>query len=75
MKRVFVTLPMLLPRLSDKAAAQLLDILAMLHESVRHHYGPQAERWQRRQCPQHRPHASPPRDAETSVPLLDDEPF
>ena len=70
MKRVFVTVPMMLPHLSDKAAAQLLDILTMLHESVRHHYGPQAERWQRRQCRRPSPHRADP-----SVPLLDDEPF
>lgn len=71
MKRVFVTLPMMLPRLSDKAAAQLLDILVMLHDSVRHHYGPQAERWQRQQC--RRPAPTPRSDPPAS--LLDDEPF
>ena len=50
MKRVFGTIPMLWPRLSDKAAAQLLDVLSQLFDSVQHHYGPQAWRWQRQQC-------------------------
>jgi hypothetical protein len=66
MKRVFVTVPMDWPRLSDKAAAQLLDILSQLFDSVQHHYGPQAWRWQRQQ-------ATPP--AQNSSPPLDDDPF
>jgi hypothetical protein len=71
-KRDFVTLPMMLPRLSDKAAAQLLDILAMLHESVQHHYAAQVHRWHRQQCSRHRP---PPRDRQTALPLPDEPPF
>jgi hypothetical protein len=49
MKRSTVLMPMLLPRISDQAAAQLLDILERLLECVRHHYAPQIERLQRRQ--------------------------
>jgi hypothetical protein len=33
-KRLFVTVPMMLPRLSDRAAAQLLEILDLLHGSM-----------------------------------------
>lgn len=70
MKRAFVTMPMLLPRMSDRAAAQLLDVLALLHACMLHHYGPQAQRWHDRQ----RQRASPAaRNAR--LPLLDDEPF
>jgi hypothetical protein len=69
-KRVFVTMPMLLPRLSDKAAAQLLDILALLHEGMQHHYGPQAQRWQHRQR-----RLQPPSLTRASPRLPDDPPF
>jgi hypothetical protein len=71
-KRVFVTVPMEWPRLSDKAAAQLLDILSQLFDSVQHHYGPQAWRWQRQQCRRRTP-ATPP--AQNSSPPLGDDPF
>jgi hypothetical protein len=71
MKRVFVTVPMDLPRLSDKAAAQLLDILSQLFDSVQHHYGPQAWRWQRQQCRRHT--ATPP--AQNSSPPQGEEEF
>lgn len=70
MKRAFVTMPMLLPRMSDRAAAQLLDVLALLHDCMLHHYGPQAQRWHHRQ----RQRTSPaPRNAR--LPLRDHEPF
>lgn len=70
MKRAFVTMPMLLPRLSDKAAAQLLDVLALLHDCMVHHYGSQAQRWhdRQRQCT-----STAARNAH--LPPLDDEPF
>jgi hypothetical protein len=48
-KRRTVLMPMLLPRISDRAAVQLIDILEQLLECVRHHYAPQIERRQRRQ--------------------------
>jgi len=50
MKRITIIVPMLLPRLSDRAAVDLLDILEQLIASVRHHYEPQIHRWYRRQC-------------------------
>jgi uncharacterized membrane protein YccC len=68
-RSVFVTLPMRLPRLSDKAAAQLLDILSQLLESVQHHYGSQARRWQHQQSRLHTQASS----AQTSSPRFDDE--
>ena len=49
MKLATVIVPILLPRLSDLAAVQLTEILAQLLALVEHHYGPQIERWQRRQ--------------------------
>jgi hypothetical protein len=68
MKRSTVLMPMLLPRISDQAAVQLLDILEQLLECVRHHYAPQVERWQRRQR-----HADLPFDP--TPPPDDDLPF
>ena len=38
MRRAFTLMPMMLPHISDRAAAQLLDILEQLLECVRHHY-------------------------------------
>jgi hypothetical protein len=72
MKRVFLTIPMLWPRLSDKAAAQLLDVLSQLFDSVQHHYGPQARRWQRQRCRPHKP-ASPAQTSSSSS--FDGDPF
>ena len=68
MKHTSVLIPMLLPRISDHAAVQLLDILEQLLECVRHHYAPQIQRWQRR-----RRSVDPPR--QPSTPLFDDVPF
>jgi len=68
-KRAFIFMPMMLPRISDQAAVQLLDILEQLLASVRHHYEPQIHRWQRRQRQADlRVHTS-------SAPLFGDEPF
>ena len=69
MKRVFILIPMMLPKISDRAAAELLEILEQLLACVRHHYEPQIHRWHRRQ-----------RNADlrlhtTSTPLFGDEPF
>lgn len=69
MKRVFILMPMMLPKLSDRAAVQLLEILEQLLASARHHYEPQIHRWHRRQRQSDRP-AHPP-----SAPLFGDEPF
>lgn len=68
MKRAFILMPMMLPRISDRAAAQLLDILEQLLECVRHHYGPQIQRWHRSQCRAHQPSKPFPS-------LFDDVPF
>ena len=70
MKRVFATIPMLWPRLSDRAAMQLLDIMSQLLGAARHHYGPQARRWQREQA---RRVAESSYKASSSPP--DDDPF
>ena len=69
MKRTTIIIPMLMPRITDHAAVQLLDILEQLLACVRHHYEPQIHRWHRRQ-----------RNADlrlhtTSTPLFGDEPF
>ncbi len=68
MKPAFVLMPLLLPRLSDRAAAQLLDILDQLLGCIRHHYAPQLQRWRRRQTHLDQPRATPPT-------LFDGEPF
>lgn len=69
MKRVFILMPMMLPKLSDRAAAELLEILEQLLASVRHHYEPQIHRWQRRQ------RQADLRLHTPSTPLFGDEPF
>lgn len=68
MKRVTFIVPMLLPRISDLAAVQLIDILEQLLACVRHHYAPQIERWHRRQ-------RSPELPRRASHMLFDDDPF
>jgi hypothetical protein len=50
-KRAFILMPMMLPRISDQAAVHLLDILEQLLACVRHHYEPQIHRWQRLSIP------------------------
>lgn len=69
MKRVSILMPMMLPRISDRAAVQLLEILEQLLACVRHHYEPQILRWHRRQ------HRADLRVHTTSTPLFGDEPF
>jgi len=68
-KRTTIIIPMLMPRITDHAAVQLLDILEQLLACVRHHYEPQIHRWHRRQRsvdpPAYRPSTS----------LFDDESF
>ena len=70
MKYRTVVVPLLLPRISDRAAAQLLDILEKLHGGVRHHYAEQAWRWQRRQQTQAALRRRP-----VQLPLDEDNPF
>ena len=49
MKRHTVILPLLLPRLSDQAAAQFIDLLHALFTSIEHHYAEQVQRYHQRQ--------------------------
>lgn len=49
MKRHTVILPFVLPRLTDKAAAQFIELLHALIGGIEHHYGKQAHRYRKRQ--------------------------
>jgi hypothetical protein len=49
MKRHTVILPFLLPRLSDKAAAQFLGLLHEIIAGIEHHYADQVHRYHKRQ--------------------------
>jgi len=49
MKRHTVILPFLLPRLTDKAAAQLVELLHALIAGIEHHYADQVHRYHKRQ--------------------------
>ncbi len=60
MKRQTVILPFNLPRLTDKAAAQLLDLLHELIEGIEHHYAAQTHRYRKRQREMHQHRQSPP---------------
>jgi hypothetical protein len=62
-KRQFAILPFDLPRLNDKAAAQLLDVLHQILEGIDYHYADQAQRYRKRQqdiaYTQHAPTSNP----------------
>jgi hypothetical protein len=49
MKRHTVILPFLLPRLTDQAAAQLVELLHALIAGIEHHYADQVHRYHKRQ--------------------------
>jgi len=49
MKRHTVILPFVLPRLTDKTAAQLVELLHELIEGIEHHYAQQVHRYHNRQ--------------------------
>ncbi len=49
MKRETLILPLDLPCLTDKAAAQLVDVLHELVTGIEHHYAAQIDRYHRRQ--------------------------
>jgi hypothetical protein len=49
MKRHTVILPFVLPRLTDKAAAQLIELLHELIGGIEHHYAAQVHRYHKRQ--------------------------
>ena len=68
MKRQTLILPLDLPCLTDKAAAQLVELLRELVASIEHHYATQIDRYQRRERKRHLA-----RQAQPSTP--DDPPF
>ena len=47
MKHRTIFVPMLMPKLSDRAAAHLIDILEQLLGIAQHHYGDQIHRWRK----------------------------
>jgi hypothetical protein len=49
MKRNTVILPFVLPRLTDKAAAQFIELLHELIAGIEHHYAKQVQRYHKRQ--------------------------
>jgi len=57
LKRATVILPLLLPRLSDPAAAQLIEVLRALLAAIEHHYAAQIQRYRKRQREIQRDHS------------------
>lgn len=49
MRRHTVILPLLLPRLSDPAAARLVELLRAIVAGIEHHYAGQVYRYRKRQ--------------------------
>ena len=47
MKHRTIFVPLLMPKLSDQAAAHLIDILEQLLGIAQHHYGDQVHRWRK----------------------------
>jgi len=68
MKRHSVLLPFVLPRLTDKAAAQLLEVLHELLAGIEHHYAEQAFRYNKRQLEIPLQRQSPPSE-QTDTPF------
>jgi hypothetical protein len=68
MKRHTVILPFILPRLSDKAAAQLVELLNALLAGIEHHYADQVHHYHQRQRQIRQDRQSPPSN-------LSDPPF
>ena len=62
-KRQLASLPFDLPHLSDKAAAQLIDVLHQIVQSIEYHYADQVHRYRKRQqpitYPRHAPASNP----------------
>jgi hypothetical protein len=48
-KRTTVIVPLLLPRLSEKAAAQLIEVLRAILGAIEHHYALQIHRYRKRE--------------------------
>jgi hypothetical protein len=67
-KRTTVILPLTLPRLSDKAAAQCVDLLHELVNTIEHHYADQVHRHRKRAREIDRDRQAPP-------PTSSDHPF
>ena len=68
MKRRTVILPLRFPCLTDKAAAQLVELLHELFKNIEHHYAEQAHRYYKRQGEIQTHPPSPPAN-------YDDRPF
>ena len=68
MKRHTVILPFLLPRLTDKAAAQLVELLHALLAGIEHHYAEQVLRYHQHRRQMRQDRRSPPSN-------LSDPPF
>lgn len=49
MKHRTIFVPLLMPKLSDQAAAHLVDLLEQFLGIAQHHYGNQVHRWRKRQ--------------------------
>jgi len=60
MKHETLILPLKLPCLTDKAAAQLVEVLHELLTGIEHHYAPQIERYHRHQRELRRARQPPP---------------
>jgi hypothetical protein len=60
MKRHTVILPIRFPCLTDKAAAQLVDLLQELFQNIEHHYAQQVHRYHKRQGEIQADRQSPP---------------
>lgn len=71
MKRRTVILPLNLPVLTDKGAAQVLDTLQQLIIAIEHQYAEQIHRYRRRE--RTRRHRTEPRQAQLLA--SDDPPF
>jgi len=53
MKHRTIFVPLLMPKLSDQAAAHLIDILEQFLGIAQHHYGEQVHRWRKGQYRSH----------------------
>jgi hypothetical protein len=68
-KRTTVLLPLLLPRLSDQAAAQLIELLHELLAAIEHQYAAQIQRYRKHQREIQRNHSSPKTDSPFDPPF------
>ena len=60
MKHHTVILPFVLPRLTDKAASQLVELLYKIIEGIEHYYAAQIQRYHNRQREIRHDRQSPP---------------